>query len=161
MEDILRFTLIAGVEGEGAHSASSNALDGLDWQLAGRRVPGAPYTIQQSANHIIYWNGFSLAALRGENPTQPEHDVDSWPGPEAPANATDWAAFVAAYKGSLAALAAYIREGNLEGKTPSGRRLRADVLRGVGSHVSYHFGQIALLRRMLGAWPPPGGGDTW
>lgn len=120
MEDVLRFTLIAGVEGEGASPASSNALDGLDWQLAGRRVPGAPYTIQQSANHIIYWNGFSLAAL-----------------------------------------AAYIREGNLEGKTPSGRRLRADVLRGVGSHVSYHFGQIALLRRMLGAWPPRGGGDTW
>jgi uncharacterized damage-inducible protein DinB len=28
-------------------------------------------------------------------------------------------------------------------------------------HKSYHLGQIALLRRTLGAWPPPGGGDTW
>ncbi len=25
-------------------------------------------------------------------------------------------------------------------------------------HNSYHLGQIALLRRSLGAWPPPGGG---
>jgi len=29
------------------------------------------------------------------------------------------------------------------------------------AHNSYHAGQIALLRRMLGAWPPTGGGDTW
>ena len=29
------------------------------------------------------------------------------------------------------------------------------------AHNSYHTGQIAMLRRMLGAWPPQGGGDTW
>ena len=28
-------------------------------------------------------------------------------------------------------------------------------------HNSYHLGQIVLLRRILGAWPPPSGGDTW
>ena len=28
-------------------------------------------------------------------------------------------------------------------------------------HNSYHVGQIILLRRLLKAWPPPGGGDTW
>lgn len=26
------------------------------------------------------------------------------------------------------------------------------------SHDSYHLGQIVLLRRLLGAWPPPSGG---
>jgi uncharacterized damage-inducible protein DinB len=29
------------------------------------------------------------------------------------------------------------------------------------AHNSYHVGQIALLRRTLGAWPPRGGGDSW
>jgi uncharacterized damage-inducible protein DinB len=28
-------------------------------------------------------------------------------------------------------------------------------------HNSYHAGQIALLRRQFGAWPPRHGGDTW
>ena len=28
-------------------------------------------------------------------------------------------------------------------------------------HNSYHAGQIALLRRQFGAWPPERGGDTW
>jgi hypothetical protein len=26
---------------------------------------------------------------------------------------------------------------------------------------SYHIGQVATLRRTLGAWPPKGGGDSW
>ena len=29
------------------------------------------------------------------------------------------------------------------------------------AHNSYHVGQIAMIRRMLGAWPPRGGGDSW
>jgi len=29
------------------------------------------------------------------------------------------------------------------------------------AHNSYHVGQIALVRRALGAWPPSGGGDSW
>lgn len=159
--DILRATLLAGIEGQGAHTDASRMIDGLDWQLAGRRLPEAPYTIQQEANHIVYWNGYAAAAVRGENPTAPEHAVDGWPGPEAPASAADWDAFVGAYKASLAALAAEIGRADLSTMMPSGRRSRADVLRAMGNHVSYHVGQIALLRRMLGAWPPPGGGDTW
>ena len=29
------------------------------------------------------------------------------------------------------------------------------------AHNSYHTGQIALIRRSLGAWPPPTGGEAW
>jgi uncharacterized damage-inducible protein DinB len=36
-----------------------------------------------------------------------------------------------------------------------------DVLWQTLVHNSYHFGQIAMLRRVLGAWPPRGGGDSW
>jgi uncharacterized damage-inducible protein DinB len=28
-------------------------------------------------------------------------------------------------------------------------------------HNSYHIGQVVILRRMLGAWPPLDGSDTW
>jgi len=31
----------------------------------------------------------------------------------------------------------------------------------IAMHNSYHAGQIALLRRQAGAWPPERGGDTW
>ena len=29
------------------------------------------------------------------------------------------------------------------------------------AHNSYHVGQIAMIRRILGPWPPRDGGDTW
>ena len=161
LEDILRDTLVAGVEGKGAHVEASRMLDGLSWSLAGRRVPDAPYTIQQEANHVVYWNGYAVAASRGENPKAPEHAADGWPGPEAPPDEAAWEAFVKAYKASLEALAAEIRRVPIGEMMPGGTRSRADVLRAMGNHVSYHVAQIALLRRMLNAWPPPGGGDTW
>jgi len=28
-------------------------------------------------------------------------------------------------------------------------------------HTAHHFGQVVTVRQSLGAWPPPGGGDTW
>src|SRR5215472_10794251 len=28
-------------------------------------------------------------------------------------------------------------------------------------HNSYHIGQVVMLRRTFGAWPPKGGGDSW
>jgi uncharacterized damage-inducible protein DinB len=40
-------------------------------------------------------------------------------------------------------------------------RTRSEAIALVAAHNSYHIGQIVLLRRMLGAWPPPTGGDTW
>ena len=154
-------TLVAGVSGKGAHVDTERALDGLDWQLAGRAVPGVPYTILQSANHIIFWNGYTLAHLAGQTPRPPEHAADGWPGAAAPASREEWGAFVRAYQASLAALAEAMRARRFTEIQPTRARTRLDVLRAMTNHVSYHVGQIALLRRMLGSWPPPGGGDTW
>ena len=39
------------------------------------------------------------------------------------------------------------------------QRKRFEVLLGV--YNSYHAGQIAMMRQVLGAWPPRGGGDSW
>jgi hypothetical protein len=34
-------------------------------------------------------------------------------------------------------------------------------LQTMASHISYHLGEVVLMRRMLGLWPPPSGGYTW
>ena len=41
------------------------------------------------------------------------------------------------------------------------KQLRINEIQVIGTHNSYHAGQIALLRRQAGAWPPERGGDTW
>ena len=35
------------------------------------------------------------------------------------------------------------------------------VIQAMASHLSYHLGEVVLLRRMLNTWPPPSGGFTW
>jgi hypothetical protein len=159
LEDAVLATLVAGVAGGGAHLDSGTVLDGLDWKLAGRAIQGSPYTILQCANHIIYWNGYAIAAMAGQSPKPPEHAVDGWPGPVAPTSDEEWQAFIKAYKASLAALVKAAQERRFTDLIVT--RIRLDSLRAMTQHVSYHVGQIALLRRMLGSWPPPTGGDTW
>ena len=44
---------------------------------------------------------------------------------------------------------------------PALRRTVRDNLLMVMCHNSYHLGEIVQLRRRLGAWPPPKGGDIW
>jgi len=159
LESAVLATLVSGVAGGGAHLDSATVLDGLDWTLAGKEVAGSPYTILQCANHIIYWNGYAIAAMAGRGPTPPEHAVDGWPGPKAPKSEEEWRAFVLAYQKSLAALVETVKQKRFTELIVT--RIRLDSMRAMTQHISYHVGQIALLRRMLGSWPPPSGGDTW
>ena len=87
-------TLIGSFWGKGAHTDAERMLDGLDWKLAGQLPPGVPYSILQSANRIIFWNGHTLAHLAGQKPKPPEHAADGWPGPVAPGSDEEWQAFV-------------------------------------------------------------------
>jgi hypothetical protein len=35
------------------------------------------------------------------------------------------------------------------------------ILLMIVEHNAYHLGQIALLRQLIGTWPPAGGDDAW
>ena len=55
------------------------------------------------------------------------------------------------------------REEEVEAMHPAHERQSSSVLTVLWQtvvHNRYHLGQIALLRRTLEAWPPPGG-DSW
>lgn len=67
--------------------------------------------------------------------------------------------FTALAKSSPQELDRAIETGH-EGDTKVAGTLEA-VLWQMVAHNSYHTGQIAMIRRALGAWPPRGGGDSW
>ncbi|MFO7171800.1 MAG: DinB family protein [Bacillota bacterium] len=149
------------LEGRGSHVSPTNALDGLDWELAGRRPPGSPHSIWEILQHMIFWQDFFLAWMRGERPAVPATAAASWPDRTAPEGAAEWEGAVARFQKGLAEAMAEA-EKDLEATIPgSPGHSRADALVQLIGHNSYHLGQIVLLRRQLGAWPPPGGGDTW
>ena len=154
----IRF-LKLGLRGRPAHVKTDTVFDGLDWRLAGEKPASLPHSVWEQLDHMIFWQEYMLTQLRGETPNVAEHAADSWPAEPAPADEDVWKEAVARFKKGLETAA---REAEKDlGEKLAEDQSRMDLLMTIIMHNSYHAGQVALLRRALGAWPPPEGGDTW
>jgi uncharacterized damage-inducible protein DinB len=113
---------------------------------------------------------YELRRIRGERPVYPEHNSESFPPATSPADARDWdqmrGRFASLLRDFSTLASSFPQEMQRqietvhEGDTKLAGTLEA-VLWQMVAHNSYHTGQIAMIRRALGAWPPRGGGDTW
>jgi uncharacterized damage-inducible protein DinB len=158
------------LHGQGAHADPVACIEDLSPELAARSVQGFPHSIGQLVFHMNYWMDYELRRIRGERPGYPEHASESFPPVPSPADPQDWDRLrkrFAELLGDYATLAnsapEEIRrqiETVHQGDTQIAGSLEA-VLWQMVAHNSYHTGQIAMIRRVLGAWPPRGGGDTW
>ena len=158
------------LHGQGAHSDPLACIEDLSAELAGRHVEGFPHSIGQLVFHMNYWMDYELRRIRGEPPAYPEHNSESFPPTPSPSDAPDWDRLRERFSNLLAELAALANssaqemqrqiETAHEGDKKVAGTLHA-ILWQMVAHNSYHIGQIAMIRRVLGAWPPRGGGDTW
>jgi uncharacterized damage-inducible protein DinB len=158
------------LHGQGAHADPLACVEDLSAELAARHAEGFPHSIGQLVFHMNYWMDYELRRIRGEKPAYPEHSSESFPPTPSPVDAKDWDLRKKRFTGLLADFAALAKsspeemqrriESVHEGDTKLAGTLEA-VLWQMVAHNSYHSGQIAMLRRTLGAWPPRGGGDTW
>ena len=156
------------LRGKGAHADSLACVEDISAEVAARQVAGFPHSIGQLVFHINYWMEYELRRIRGQRPEYPEHNSESFPA--VTLGDGEWDQLRARMRellGEFAALAksspqelqrevesAHDGDKNVAGTVEA-------VLWQTVAHTSYHVGQIALIRRVLGAWPPRGGGDTW
>jgi uncharacterized damage-inducible protein DinB len=159
---------------KGAHADPLACVEDLSAELAARQVKGFPHSIAQLVFHMNYWMDYELRRIRGERPAYPEHAAESFPTFASPSeereDAQPWHHLRKRFAGLLADFATLANSSPKEmlrqiesvhtGDMPVAGTLEA-VLWQVVAHNSYHTGQIAMLRQILSAWPPRGGGDTW
>jgi uncharacterized damage-inducible protein DinB len=121
-------------------------------------------------SHMNYWMDYEVRRISGEAPKYPDHAAQSWPPDAVPANEQEWKNAVSTFGEMLGKLAVLAEAGpeelarEVEATHPDHAKHAStlrDVLWQTLVHNSYHIGQVAMLRRCLGAWPPRGGGDTW
>lgn len=150
--------LVRLLEGTGAHVAALDALDDLSEEDATAQPDGWPYSCHDLLLHIVYWQDLMLARMTGGPVSFPATAEAGWPS----AGRSRWSDTVVRFERGLEAAKQQARTGDLDAPLPEwhGTR-RGEGLALLAQHNSYHLGQIVLLRRVLGAWPPPGGGDTW
>jgi len=157
--EVIDRTLSRALSGKDAHVETAGVLEDLEWKIAGERPDGVAHSIFQIANHIVYWQEWAVKWLDGKKPRAPKHAAGSWPGKVSPANRREWDRTIRRLRDSLAALESHSGQADLWAKR--GKWTPMEMLQVIGSHSSYHAGQIVLLRQQLGAWPPPSGGATW
>jgi uncharacterized damage-inducible protein DinB len=158
------------LHGQAAHVGPIACVEDISAELASRKVEAVPHSIAALVFHMNYWMNYELRRIRGERPKYPEHASESWPEADARVTADEWghlrrdlAWFLAEYEKAARSSPEELQrqvESTREGDKKHAGSVEA-VLWQMVAHNSYHAGQIAMIRRMLGAWPPRAGGDTW
>lgn len=162
--------LIELLHGKGAHANPIACIEDVSAKIAGQRIKGFPHSIWQMVGHMNYWMDYELRRIAGEGPTYPDHAAESWPTEAAAGDEQEWKGVITRFEellGKLTNLAGAPAQELAREVAPTHpdhakhSSTMLAVLWQTLVHNSYHVGQIAMLRRMLGAWPPRGGGDTW
>lgn len=156
------------LRGKGAHADPIACIEDVDAELASKRLAGFPHSIADLVFHMNYWMNYELKRIRGERPKYPEHNAESFP--RAPQDwdnlKRDFSWFIAEFAKLVESLREELNRqvesspAALEQQSSKLNSLESIVWQMV-AHNSYHVGQIALIRRALGAWPPKAGGDSW
>lgn len=143
-----------------AFASYENAFDAISGAQAAQVPEGAPYSVTGLLGHMVFWQDFMLARVEGHPVPMPAHDPEGWPD-VTPKTFETWkrrffdgldrARTLAQDPVVLCRALSGTREGD------TGARELADL----GVHNAHHLGQVILLRRLAGLWPPPGGGDSW
>jgi|HubBroStandDraft_6_1064221.scaffolds.fasta_scaffold305814_3 uncharacterized damage-inducible protein DinB len=158
------------LRGKGAHADPMVCVEDLSAELAARHVEGFPHSIAQVVSHMNYWMDYELRRIRGGRPAYPEHNSESFPCVGSSADGENWDRLRKRFEllladfATLAKLSAEEMQRQIESVHDGDKKVAGTleaVLWQMVAHNSYHVGQIAMIRRMLGAWPPRGGGDSW
>jgi uncharacterized damage-inducible protein DinB len=158
--------LLNGVlAGESVHLEPARILDGLTDAQAHAKPHGLPYSIADIVAHLCFWQEWFNACLVSGFTGIPQHSADGWPA--APAGG--WEALRERYVRSIDEAKRITAEADSlagpllppEAVASLARESRGSALLRGAMHNSHHLGQIILMRRLLGLWPPPGGTVTW
>ncbi len=163
-------TLRELVYGKGAHVDPVACVEDVSPQLATQMVADYPHSIWQILEHMNYWMDYELKKIAGDNPAYPQHAIESWPPHPAFTTGEKWQAVRDRFANLLGHMATLAESPSAaldrvipnagSPQAPRSSSVRTIVMQ-IAAHNSYHAGQIALLRRQSGAWPPRRGGDTW
>lgn len=155
---------------KGAHADPVACIEDISAEFAGKTITGCPHSIWQLVSHMNFWMDYEIKRVTGVAPPYPEHAALSWPQKSLPESEKQWSEAVATFTALLQALSKLAQSppevlaGEVKPAHPGHTKIASSVqsiLWQTLVHNSYHVGQIALLRRALGIWPPRGGGDTW
>lgn len=153
----LRAAIAKVLDWEDAHAGFDKVVSGLSPELQGRVPPGLPYSPWQLVEHIRITQEDILEFCRNPNYQERKWPEEYWPRDPVPTSAQAWGASLAACRRDREALKRLALDPKLDplSRVPAGdgqTYLREILL--AADHTAYHLGELVVVRRALGAWPP-------
>ena len=137
--NLLQYLLVGG----SAFQDVRTLLQDLEWDEASHVHGVLPYTLADVIAHLAVTQRASLDLASGRRESWPE-DQPVWPGS---------ALSEADFKAHLTELELGLLQAQALAQDPSARA--REILTDLAAHSAYHWGQVALLRRLAGKLPVP------
>lgn len=139
------------LRGIGSHVPFETAVKDIPFDVLGASVEDVPFTIWQLVEHLRITQRDILRYTNDPSYESPAWPEGYWPDERAPRSAEDWHASTRGFMNDREELIVLL------GADPTRRLEGTDhsVLRETliaSTHLSYHVGQIVLMRRLLGCW---------
>ncbi|MEQ9423353.1 MAG: DinB family protein [Cyclobacteriaceae bacterium] len=162
MEVDLNQSLSKALSGKAAHLSARRATDGLSIEVSGKAIDNVPYTIWQLLRHINYWQANFVRRLNGESFKEDESSTLGWDFPVNADNQEQLDNEVKWLLNSIADVKTRLASDEQFNIVPNENyKSYHDVVQAMASHLSYHLGELVVMRKVFSNWPPKGGGYEW
>lgn len=156
-DDLIRDHLEELLSWNSAHVEIDRVLRNVPPNLRGACPPGVPYSLWQLLEHVRLAQRDILEFCTNQDYTSPRWPADFWPAAASPSEREDWQQSIAAYRRDRQSILDLVMDRSIDlmDAIPHGdgqTYFREIVL--VADHTAYHTGQMVIVRRMLGIWPP-------
>ena len=156
-DDILRRELAELLDGLGAHMPFEEAVADFPDDVINHRPPHIDYTPWHLLEHLRFTQADILDYVVNPAYVEPSWPVDYWPARDAVATRAEFDATIHAFIDDKNELRALVldRDRDLFAVIPGSpghtlvREARVDA-----DHNAYHVGEFAILRQVMGTWPP-------
>ena len=140
-------------------------LEGLSPSDAARKPAENVHSIVEILAHVTFWQTWWVNRCEGRVEPMAGKALHGWPE----ASAGDWERLVEEFRAGLERAVKISEDASrLDAKItpaiefpPLANHTIRDALVHIAQHNAHHFGQIVILRQMIGQWPPPQGSWTW
>lgn len=154
--DGLREQLLALIDGRDARMSFDEAVADFPSTAINAFPPNVAYTPWHLLEHVRLTQWDILDYIENRDYREPSWPGDYWPSPDATATPEQFAATIESFRSDNAALHALVANPDTDllaviPNTPGHTILRE--VRVAADHNSYHIGEFAVLRQVMGTWP--------
>jgi hypothetical protein len=127
-------------------------FDNLNVNETGNTLSNAPKTIWQILNHLTAWQGHQLTQIKNNEQITDIDEEATWVNTGNAANQDELNNAVVLFKEQLSQLKSEIEKFDIADKEIV-RKLK--LVQDLSVHLSFHIGEVILMRRMAGTYPLP------